>query len=457
MASPYHNNMRTLPNALSYRSTHGFEPFTNGQYHHGHHGPIPEALSTKPEGPPFAKTVVSHPIFDSTHHEIKPEISASIQKGFFQVDGKWTCYRRNYFTVACSFTFKPSYTDNRFYLSIHDAPLPIDHFAVSISAKTAPANNQESELRGLVQHTPKRDKATERVPERQPISPAPANGIHQHSHLGSFTGLLPHNMQASVLPDYRFDSQNPSSPPFLHTFERIQFQKATANNGKRRAQQQFFHVVVELSACVTTPRGQEWEVIATKDSEPMVVRGRSPGHYKDGNSRRDSQTSMDRDGHSGPGSEGSGGQFYPHHNHQHHHGSIDWGSRYGGHHHNQHHHGRGQSYGSALLTDASPPSGGSSTTLTESPTATDFALSEADTLKSPFYSLEDSSRATGSDVSDESLFGVPRFRLGRKRPLEEDSTDDGSPFRCSPPFCDSASSHGFELHGISASKVLCAS
>jgi meiosis-specific transcription factor NDT80 len=50
--------------------------------------------------------------------------------------------------------------------------------------------------------------------------------------------------------------------------------------------------VVELSADVSrTGESPHWVKIATKQSEPVVVRGRSPGHYKD-NERRDSTASM---------------------------------------------------------------------------------------------------------------------------------------------------------------------
>jgi hypothetical protein len=66
------------------------------------------------------------------------------------------------------------------------------------------------------------------------------------------------------------------SPPPQHTFERIHFQKATANNGKRRAQQEFFHVVVELWADVGRMGVSERIEIATRHSAQIVVRGRSP-------------------------------------------------------------------------------------------------------------------------------------------------------------------------------------
>ena len=67
-------------------------------------------------------------------------------------------------------------------------------------------------------------------------------------------------------------------------FERLQFQKATANNGKRRAVQQYFRIIVELFAEVEDSphaHGENQVVkIARCSSDPLIVRGRSPGHYQ---------------------------------------------------------------------------------------------------------------------------------------------------------------------------------
>lgn len=270
--------------------------------------------STRQDGPPFNDTVVIYPVITSRHHQLTPDIAASIQKGFFQVDGKWTCYRRNYFTVSCSFNFRTATYDGQLYLQRHaNHPAePINQFAVSISAKTAIMNsNQESEVRALVQHTPKRDKATESIPGRVPIQPAPTPSLASSAALsanGTLYGTA-QQVSPSLLLDYSttYSSTQHQTPPASHTFERIQFQKATANNGKRRAQQQYFHIVVELSAeLIRAGEPAQWVKIATKQSEPMVVRGRSPGHYKD-NGRRDSTTSMDPDrGNGASGDIGAG-------------------------------------------------------------------------------------------------------------------------------------------------------
>lgn len=441
--------MRPLSNSFSYGNGH-YTTFPHHDHHYPHSMPNPQVEPPKPEGPPFGKTVVSHSVFTQVNQELKPEISASIQKGFFQVDHKWTCYRRNYFTVACSFTLKPSSADSRYYLSIDGRARTVESFAIGISAKTAAANNQESEGRGLVQHTPKRDKATERVPDKHYVSPAPPHSLHGNGHMSGLIGLMPNGQSAMPMHVYgNYDSQGQQSPPASYTFERIQFQKATANNGKRRAQQQYFHIVVELSAHISNPSdGENWVVVATKESEPMVVRGRSPGHYKDNNHRRDSQTSMDRDHGPSGGSDGTGSYSYLGHHPQ---SSMDWSSRSG-----NHYHGTGGTYRSCTVTERSPVSAGSSTTLTESPSDTEFTMSETEPLKSSSFLFDRSSLTTEPEGTEEALFNLTRSPFSRKRRLEEDSADEESTYRYTPPFGDYCGSTSLELSGMAQSKALCA-
>ena len=293
------------------RATESY-PFatTNGAYHSSATMADDTAArntATRQDGPPFEDTKVIHAVITSRNQQLMPDILACIQKGFFQVDHKWTCYRRNYFTVSCSFNFRTSNYDGDLYLRRNAShPERITQFAVSISAKTAVMNtNQESEGRALVQHTPKRDKATETTPGKVVMQPAAPSSLSSSGALSVNGSLCPSSQQGSpsMMMDYTSDysSTQHQSPPISHTFERIQFQKATANNGKRRAQQQYFHVVVELSANVSRAgEAPHWIKIATKQSNPMGVRGRSPGHYKD-NVRRDSTASMDRDGGAGAG------------------------------------------------------------------------------------------------------------------------------------------------------------
>lgn len=73
------------------------------------------------------------------------------------------------------------------------------------------------------------------------------------------------------------------APQTEHTFERIQFKQATANNGKRRAAQQYYRLVIELHAHVGELGrrvADQWLKAAHRKSARLVVRGRSPEHYQ---------------------------------------------------------------------------------------------------------------------------------------------------------------------------------
>lgn len=272
--------------------------------------PVQRLSQPMADAPPFSDTVVTQPIV-SGNQTIKPEIQAKIHKGFFQVDEKWTCYRRNYFSVSCSFSLHP-FTNSPVFVKLPDqhGTERIRSFSMSIAAIV---NAHHGENRELVQHTPKRDKQSERKPGRvalQPSQPPPlvlGHGSSSNNQLGLSLGS-----QTGMDYNSYTNTPQPSQPPTQHTFERIQFQKATANNGKRRAQQQYYNLVIELYAEIANPMGSsepQYIKIARRTSHPMVVRGRSPGHYKD--SQRDSTTSMGPDGSSGGAGDGSGAVLPP--------------------------------------------------------------------------------------------------------------------------------------------------
>ncbi|OJJ46619.1 hypothetical protein ASPZODRAFT_16376 [Penicilliopsis zonata CBS 506.65] len=280
----------------------------------GHNGtmmmePVQRAPSNLTDAPPFHETSILQSIITG-NQTIKPEIQAKIHKGFFQVDEKWTCYRRNYFSVSCSFSLRPWAPSSSLYLRFSDNTTErIGAFGMSISAIV---NEQYGEIRDLVQHTPKRDKQSERRPGRitlQPSQPQPLLLGHASTSNGNTFGFgMGHSSGIPLEYGPYTNTSQASQPPTQHTFERIQFQKATANNGKRRAQQQYYNLVVELWAeladSVNEDGETEWVKIARRLSDPMVVRGRSPGHYKDG--RRDSTTSMGPDGGNGAAGDGAG-------------------------------------------------------------------------------------------------------------------------------------------------------
>ncbi|KAJ5402542.1 p53-like transcription factor DNA-binding [Penicillium crustosum] len=252
------------------------------------------------EAPPFDETTILHTVvaeFGGQYQTVKPDVQAKMGRGPFPAEGKWTCYRRNYFAVTCGFGLHPWPPTAPLYIRYPDQTLePIRGFSMAISAIV---NGQYGETRELVQHTPKRDKQSERKPGRVVLQPAPPPSFTANSSVnGSLSGFPLGSQPMDYNPSFAGTPQ-PCQPPTSHVFERIQFQKATANNGKRRAQQQYYNLVVELYAEVASsvPGETEWIQIARRHSHPLVVRGRSPGHYKDG--RRGSTGSMGPDGAGG--------------------------------------------------------------------------------------------------------------------------------------------------------------
>ncbi|CAG8556301.1 1890_t:CDS:2 [Funneliformis caledonium] len=206
-------------------------------------------------GPFFSQTQQHHNIYSMDRsNSYKLRINSKVDRGFFLADNDWTCYRRNYFQISSAF----SVTGTSHAINESEVPCLIEvegqfhtvtHFSLGISARVS---NSDKKIE-LVQHTPKRDKGPQMTPVPKPIR---AGGNLNLSSVGTNTNIV--------------------------TFERIQFKTATANNGKRRAAQQYYVVMVDLYAHVES--GDPYRV-ATATSAPLVVRGRSPGHYADSHDR----------------------------------------------------------------------------------------------------------------------------------------------------------------------------
>ncbi|KGO76854.1 p53-like transcription factor, DNA-binding [Penicillium italicum] len=348
------------------------------------------------EAPPFDDTTILHTVvaeFGGQYQTVKPDVQAKMGRGPFPAEGKWTCYRRNYFAVTCGFGLHPWPPTAPLYIRYPDQTLePIRGFSMAISAIV---NGQYGETRELVQHTPKRDKQSERKPGRVVLQPAPPPSFTATSSMnGSLSGFSLGSQSMDYNPSFAGTPQ-PCQPPTSHVFERIQFQKATANNGKRRAQQQYYNLVVELYAEVASsvPGETEWIQIARRHSHPLVVRGRSPGHYKDG--RRGSTGSMGPDGAGGDSTCG----VLPH--------SLGQTSRshmlmYEASHRN------GLSYGRSdhrkmNVTDHSPPS---DSPLISSSSSSGFEFSMIDTMD-PMDTIKSDLYLKSDPYQDNTYTGVP--------------------------------------------------
>lgn len=191
-----------------------------------------------------------------------------MDRGFFKAEQDWTCYRRNYFQVSSSFdvvglNYSIKGSEVPCLLRQQEQLIQVDYFSIGITARVT-SNDKKIEL---VQHTPKRDKGPQIIPEPRPLR---AGGNLHLAPIGPNNNIV--------------------------TFERLQFKTATANNGKRRAAQQYYEIVVDLYANSShTPP----ICVATCTSAPLVVRGRSPGHYADSHTRfkhmdAESSTLLDR-------------------------------------------------------------------------------------------------------------------------------------------------------------------
>jgi hypothetical protein len=145
----------------------------------------------------------------------------------------------------------------------------VNGFKLTIGARVY---GSDQKIIDLVQHTPKRDKGPQLKPALNLM--LPGGDVERHSHHDSSDESDDNKPALSgSIPDGEI--------PRIVMYERIQFKQATANNGKRRAAQQYFSLIVEAYASILGAQGPEDIRVAVIKSNPVVVRGRSPGHYSD--------------------------------------------------------------------------------------------------------------------------------------------------------------------------------
>ncbi|KAJ2611099.1 hypothetical protein H4S08_003315 [Coemansia sp. RSA 1365] len=183
-------------------------------------------------------------------------LSPQVDRGFFIANEDWTCYRRNYFQVSCTFSLVSAVPASEATVALNASAATgcvaivngvmhrVTRFLIGLSAQV----QEDEKVVELVQHTPKRDKGPQMTPQPQPVLP---------------TGVA---------------AQDGSTGSNTACFERIQFKTATANNNKRLSAQQYYMLEVLLLAdCEDGGR----ILVASNISAPIIVRGRSPGHYAD--------------------------------------------------------------------------------------------------------------------------------------------------------------------------------
>lgn len=235
------------------------------------HRSLADGMTTNEHSLPFLPQSDYYHICTENGQKIDCSIHSEVEKGFFYSDSNWTCYRRNYFKVNCFYTFDPFPSNAAIYLR-KDKMYRIMSIAMTLSANEESPNGKFVEL---VQHTPKRNTKPKHHPvEMQKILP------------NTKDMQLSFDTRNPCLPCHFLDADNkPLVVPDIsiaHTFERVQFKSATANNGKRRAQQHHYCLNVELWADIreSTTNEANWVKIGMRSSAQVVVRGRSPSHFQ---------------------------------------------------------------------------------------------------------------------------------------------------------------------------------
>lgn len=205
--------------------------------------PIPWTMTTMAhtfEALPFYPTSALLPILNGKHQQSVSELTAVTSKSFINEKNMWICYKQNHITICCSFCWELIDTEG----SLFTSKGTIHQFGLSIFAKTEKGGDSAS----LLQYpTTTRHKNRSIVP-RQKV----------------FT-----------LHDYCENSRT-ASTSISCTFERVHFQNASFKGRLREPER--FSLVVKVSANLSRDR-EGWVTIATKESHPVTVRGRSPSYF----------------------------------------------------------------------------------------------------------------------------------------------------------------------------------
>ena len=123
----------------------------------------PANMENASAGPPLNPTELVLQLQTTDGTPVRAEILGKVDKGFFMADNDWTCYRRNYFQLSCSFTVHPFLPPSNLQVMYNGSPHQVYGFSMSIAAVV---DGRDGRAIDLVQHTPKRDKGPQVKPER---------------------------------------------------------------------------------------------------------------------------------------------------------------------------------------------------------------------------------------------------------------------------------------------------
>ncbi|OBA19421.1 p53-like transcription factor, partial [Metschnikowia bicuspidata var. bicuspidata NRRL YB-4993] len=245
-------------------------------------------------GPPFSATTAGARLVASGHEHVEPRISARLDRGFDMIDGEWIGYKRNYFTLVAAFQFvdlppDATATESFSYVDGAGEPRPVRAFKILL---TSVCLEDSSTAVTLVQHTAKRDRGPQSSP---PLYYAVPGDLPAHSTMKLVANirngdkidrcnrlfyLLKEDHQRAaessphcVLATYPRDCDI----SLVARYERIQFLSAGCGN-RKLASTNNKHYVLVVQLLGVTDLGLH-VVLASSQSPPLIVRGRSPSNY----------------------------------------------------------------------------------------------------------------------------------------------------------------------------------
>lgn len=247
-------------------------------------------------GPPFGPTKIHRQIYDQAGEALRPVMTTRIDRGFeIGESGTWIGYKRNYFTLVLSFNFEDFDMERFLHLSYSyekdGKHHPFNYFAMSIIPKCSDGLMPV----GLVQHTPRRDKGPQFAP---PVYPVVPGEIPDHQTVKFACNKRNADKVESLVRIFNLDRQTyyqeqgfvPSEDPTIlrnyptdtiwkvAKFERIQFNASIRVRPDRRISK-YFTLVVELLGITEDEKGIHPVLLASTESAPLQVRGRTPSCY----------------------------------------------------------------------------------------------------------------------------------------------------------------------------------
>ena len=192
---------------------------------------------------------------------VQPEILPEAGGAFFKSDpdGRWTCYRRNYVNVRVRYVLHGIRAGEVLYVFIEGKQRRVRDLGTRITAHKSGTSEDSIDL---VHFTPKREHGLQL-----------ADKVISLSTVASRTAISPTLQLCKQFRDGFGEG---------FVFERMQFRSATPNNGSRSSRQPGNRLCTELLADVSAEGADvpEWRLICRRISEDIVVRGRSPVHYR---------------------------------------------------------------------------------------------------------------------------------------------------------------------------------